>query len=51
MPMSSCGECIALDPIRSVEAVNEFLESVVKGITTVNAMEGGLYCDRMRSLL
>ena len=31
-----------------MEAVNEFLESVVKkGITTVNAMEGGrLYCDK-----
>ncbi len=31
-----------------IEAVKEFLESVVaKGITTVNAMEGGrLYCDK-----
>lgn len=31
-----------------MEAVNEFLESVIKnGITTINAMEGGrLYCDK-----
>lgn len=31
-----------------MEAVNQFLESVIaKGITTVNAMEGGrLYCDK-----